>query len=186
MDIARISFETPTGRLFTVLDAPGHKDFIPNMISGFSHNSDSNLDLKHFWGASQADSALLVVNATRGEFETGFDQGGQTREHALLIRALGQRNSYKTHTLCPHFCTNFRCFPSDCCGQQTRHCWLVKTALWRVVCHSGHFSFASNWLRKCRVCSGFRTDGNQLDKQTSRRPPIGCVVSRSNPNRSIG
>jgi len=57
-------------------------------------------------GATQADAALLVVNATRGiifpklnlqinlfiflgEFETGFDQGGQTREHAMLVRALG-------------------------------------------------------------------------------------------------
>lgn len=46
---------------------------IPNMISG----------------AAQADCALLVINATRGEFETGFDFGGQTREHAMLIRSLG-------------------------------------------------------------------------------------------------
>ena len=37
----------------------------------------------------QADVAILVVNATRGEFEAGFDQGGQTREHALLVRSLG-------------------------------------------------------------------------------------------------
>lgn len=40
-------------------------------------------------GATQADVALLVVDATRGEFETGFEQGGQTREHAILVRSLG-------------------------------------------------------------------------------------------------
>lgn len=46
--------------------------------------------IRHFrhclLGATQADVALLVVDATRGEFETGFEQGGQTREHALLVR----------------------------------------------------------------------------------------------------
>ena len=40
-------------------------------------------------GAALADCALLVVNATNGEFETGFESGGQTREHTLLIRSLG-------------------------------------------------------------------------------------------------
>ncbi len=40
-------------------------------------------------GAAQADVAILVISARKGEFETGFDKGGQTREHARLVKTIG-------------------------------------------------------------------------------------------------
>lgn len=72
VECGRGYFET-AHRRFTILDAPGHKNFVPSMISG----------------ATQADVAILVVSARKGEFETGFEKGGQTREHATLVKTLG-------------------------------------------------------------------------------------------------
>jgi len=72
VEVGRAHFNTDVKR-YTILDAPGHKNYVPNMIMG----------------ASQADVAVLVISARKGEFETGFDRGGQTREHALLAKTLG-------------------------------------------------------------------------------------------------
>ncbi|GAB5371251.1 hypothetical protein AAMO2058_001563400 [Amorphochlora amoebiformis] len=65
-------FETNTTRV-TILDAPGHKGYVPHMIGG----------------ASQADVGVLIISGRKGEFETGFDKGGQTREHAVLAKTAG-------------------------------------------------------------------------------------------------
>ncbi|KAM9923334.1 hypothetical protein OXX59_005250 [Metschnikowia pulcherrima] len=75
IDICATTFETEKVR-FTAIDAPGHKDFVPQMIGG----------------VSQADTALLVVDAITGEFEAGFLMDGQTKEHAIIARNLGITN----------------------------------------------------------------------------------------------
>eukprot|EP00996_Jenningsia_fusiforme_P000575 NODE_1510_length_1505_cov_1108.823489_g1363_i0.p1 GENE.NODE_1510_length_1505_cov_1108.823489_g1363_i0~~NODE_1510_length_1505_cov_1108.823489_g1363_i0.p1 ORF type:complete len:470 (+),score=125.05 NODE_1510_length_1505_cov_1108.823489_g1363_i0:72-1412(+) len=72
IDIALWKFETPKS-VFTIIDAPGHRDFIKNMITG----------------TSQADAAILVIDSTTGGFEAGISKDGQTREHALLAYTLG-------------------------------------------------------------------------------------------------
>ncbi|BFI75371.1 translation elongation factor EF-1 subunit alpha [Sulfurisphaera ohwakuensis] len=58
---------------FTIIDAPGHRDFVKNMITG----------------ASQADAAILVVSAKKGEYEAGMSAEGQTREHIILAKTMG-------------------------------------------------------------------------------------------------
>ena len=72
----KLDVESPDGpveRHFSILDAPGHKAYVHHMIGG----------------ASQADVGVLVISARKGEYETGFEKGGQTREHALLARNTG-------------------------------------------------------------------------------------------------
>ncbi len=72
VECGRAAFQTTKKRV-TLLDAPGHKGYVPSMIAG----------------ASQADVGALVISARKGEFEAGFDRTGQTNEHMLLARTLG-------------------------------------------------------------------------------------------------
>jgi len=73
-------FNTDT-KHYTIIDGPGHRDYIKNMISG----------------AAQADAALLLVPAAQGGFETAIQKEdkkmgrvqGQTRQHARLCKLLG-------------------------------------------------------------------------------------------------
>lgn len=73
--MGRAYFETNSKHL-TILDAPGHNSYVPNMISG----------------AVQADHAVLVISARNSEFEAGFKRGGQTREHAMLVKTVGVKH----------------------------------------------------------------------------------------------
>lgn len=72
VEVGRGYFETEKRR-YSILDAPGHKTYVPHMIGG----------------ASQADVGILVISARKGEYETGFEKGGQTREHAMLAKTQG-------------------------------------------------------------------------------------------------
>ncbi|KAI1848945.1 hypothetical protein JX265_001277 [Neoarthrinium moseri] len=72
VEVGRGFFETEKRR-YSILDAPGHKTYVANMIGG----------------AAQADVGILVISARKGEYETGFEKGGQTREHAMLAKTQG-------------------------------------------------------------------------------------------------
>jgi elongation factor 1 alpha-like protein len=74
IDIATRIFQSGLSKkIFCLIDSPGHRDFVPAMILG----------------TSQANAAILIVDASVGEFESGFSADGQAREHTLLLRALG-------------------------------------------------------------------------------------------------
>ncbi|PVU92570.1 hypothetical protein BB559_003690 [Furculomyces boomerangus] len=75
VEVGKAYFETDLRR-YTILDAPGHKNFVPSMLEG----------------AAQADVGVLVISARKGEFETGFDRGGQTREHTMLAKTNGVKH----------------------------------------------------------------------------------------------
>ncbi|KAJ3098528.1 translation elongation factor EF-1 alpha [Phlyctochytrium planicorne] len=72
IDIALAKFETPKYNV-SIIDAPGHRDFIKNMITG----------------TSQADCAILMISSIPDEFDAGTSKTGQTHEHALLAYTLG-------------------------------------------------------------------------------------------------
>ncbi|KAJ8905377.1 hypothetical protein NDN08_001884 [Rhodosorus marinus] len=74
INISVRQIKVPASRkLISIIDSPGHRDFVPMMIVG----------------ASMASAAVLVVDSTSGEFEAGFSDEGQTREHAMLLRSIG-------------------------------------------------------------------------------------------------
>ena len=72
VEMGKANFDTAKKRM-TIFDAPGHKNYVPNMIMG----------------AALADYGCLVISAKKGEFEAGFDFDGQTREHVQLAKSLG-------------------------------------------------------------------------------------------------
>lgn len=72
IEVGKSYFETDKRR-YTILDAPGHKLYVSEMIGG----------------ASQADIGVLVISARKGEYEAGFERGGQSREHAILAKTQG-------------------------------------------------------------------------------------------------
>jgi peptide chain release factor subunit 3 len=72
VEVGRAQFDTATKK-YTIFDAPGHKNYVPNMIMG----------------AALADVGGLVISARKGEYEAGFEKEGQSREHVQLAKALG-------------------------------------------------------------------------------------------------
>ncbi|CCC66896.1 hypothetical protein NCAS_0A03380 [Naumovozyma castellii] len=75
VSICTSDFDTPKAN-FTIVDAPGHRDFVPNAIAG----------------VSQADVAVLSIDCGTDAFESGFNLDGQTKEHTLLAKSMDVNN----------------------------------------------------------------------------------------------
>jgi hypothetical protein len=118
----------------TLLDAPGHKDFVPNMIMG----------------AAQADAAVLVIDGSPGGFESSFHpstpahsgerctptgEGGQAREHVRVARSVGIKQIAVVVT------------KLDMCGYDKRRFDEVRTALAPFLAECGFRE--PQWLPAC-------------------------------------
>jgi elongation factor 1-alpha len=90
INITLTQFETEKYH-YTIIDAPGHRDFIKNMITG----------------TSQADCAVLIISSQGGEFEAGISKEGQTKEHALLAYTLGVKEMIVAVNKMDHPSTNY-------------------------------------------------------------------------------
>ena len=90
INITLTQFETKKHH-YTIIDAPGHRDFIKNMITG----------------TSQADCAVLMISSQAGEFEAGVSKEGQTKEHALLSYTLGVKQMIVSINKMDHPSTNW-------------------------------------------------------------------------------
>jgi len=122
----------PSGRGVALVDAPGHRDFVPEAAAG----------------AATADAAMLVVDGSEGGFEAGFGGGGaapgaappragQTREHAALARALGVRHLVVAVT------------KLDTCEYREDRFEAVKAALTPFLAGLGFASDAVSYVPAC-------------------------------------
>ncbi|GFY82820.1 GTP binding Elongation factor Tu family protein [Actinidia rufa] len=140
IDIALWKFET-TKYYCTVIDAPGHRDFIKNMITG----------------TSQADCAVLIIDSTTGGFEAGISKDGQTREHALLAFTLGVKQMI---CCCNKFLTSsLKWHPSL---YQCRPCMQGKSIIIDDGCHHSKYSKARYDEIVKEVCSYLKKEGLRL------------------------